>query len=57
MSALDSPFPVHELDSKLIPGCVRGPDAIEGVLSFPQRRNPDFTGTAPKDLPDYLPWR
>jgi enoyl-CoA hydratase/carnithine racemase len=57
MSGLDSPFPVHELDSKLIGGLAGNPDAVEGVLSFLQKRPPNFGMRIGKDLPDYLPWR
>lgn len=52
----DSPVPVHRLDSKLIFDAVRSPDAVEGVKSFFERRNPDFPGRVPADLPGYLPW-
>ncbi|MPZ84155.1 MAG: enoyl-CoA hydratase [Actinophytocola sp.] len=57
MAALDSPFPVQRLDSRLIAGCTTSPDAVEGVMSFLQRRDPNWTGTIAKDLPAYLPWR
>jgi enoyl-CoA hydratase/carnithine racemase len=56
MSPLDSPFPVQRLDSRLIAGCATSPDAVEGVLSFLQRREPQWSGTPSSDLPDYLPW-
>jgi enoyl-CoA hydratase/carnithine racemase len=56
MSPLDSPFPVQRLDSRLIAGCATSPDAIEGVLSFLQRRDPQWSGTPTDDMPDYLPW-
>jgi enoyl-CoA hydratase/carnithine racemase len=57
MSAYDSPEPAFRLDSQLIASCGASPDAVEGVLSFLQRRPPAFTGTVPADLPDFLPWR
>lgn len=56
MSPLESPFPAQRLDSRLIAGCAASPDAIEGVISFLQKRNPEWTGRVSKDLPDYLPW-
>ncbi|MGW4000251.1 enoyl-CoA hydratase-related protein [Amycolatopsis sp. NPDC004772] len=56
MASAESPFPVHELDSKLIGGLGANPDAVEGVLSFLQKRPPSFGMRVEKDLPDYLPW-
>jgi len=57
MSPLDSPFPVQRLDSRLIAGCATSQEAAEGILSFLQRRDPQWTGQVPGDLPPYLPWR
>ncbi|CAM3111070.1 enoyl-CoA hydratase-related protein [Saccharomonospora xinjiangensis] len=56
MSGVDSPGPVHELDSRLIASAHGNPDAVEGVLSFLQKRPPDFSGRVPDDLPGVLPW-
>jgi enoyl-CoA hydratase/carnithine racemase len=56
MSPLESPFPVQRLDSRLIAGAVDSPDAAEGILSFLQRRDPQWTGEVPDDLPPHLPW-
>jgi enoyl-CoA hydratase/carnithine racemase len=55
-SQLDSPFPVQRLDSRLIAGCATSQDTAEGILSFLQRRDPQWTGQVPDDLPGYLPW-
>jgi enoyl-CoA hydratase/carnithine racemase len=57
MAALDSPYHARDLDSQLIAGAAGNPDAVEGVMSFLQRRPPEFPGKVSKDLPDYLPWR
>lgn len=56
MGSLDSPLPVHRLDSQLIAGCETSADAQEGVLSFLERRPPKFPGRLSADLPDDLPW-
>lgn len=57
MSPLDSPFPVQRLDSRLIAGCAQSPDAVEGVVSFLQKRDPEWSEKVSEDLPTYLPWR
>lgn len=56
MASADSPFPVHELDSRLIGGLGANPDAVEGIMSFLQKRPPEFGMRVDKDLPGYLPW-
>ena len=32
------------------------PDAKEGVLSFLEKRLPNFPCAVSKDMPDYFPW-
>ena len=56
LSSLDSPEPSFALESKLIASCADNPDSLEGVVSFLQRRAPEWTGVISKDLPDFLPW-
>lgn len=56
MASADSPFPVHELDSRLIGGLGSNADAVEGVMSFLQKRPPSWSLRVDKDLPDHLPW-
>ncbi|MEV0332720.1 enoyl-CoA hydratase-related protein [Nocardia sp. NPDC050717] len=57
LSAFDSPYPAHALDSKLIGGLAGSADALEGVTAFLQRRRPDFPGRVPADIPAFVPWR
>ncbi|WP_405784970.1 enoyl-CoA hydratase-related protein [Streptomyces sp. NBC_01378] len=56
MAWADTPELVHRLDSRLVFDTVRGADAKEGVKSFFERREPDFPGRVPEDLPAFLPW-
>ncbi|MEU8417767.1 enoyl-CoA hydratase-related protein [Amycolatopsis japonica] len=56
MASAESPFPVHELDSRLIGGLGSSPDAVEGVVSFLQKRPPEFSMRVDTDQPPYLPW-
>lgn len=56
LSGMDSPYPAHELDSRLIGDLPRNRDAAEGVASFLEKRPPEFPDTVAEDLPAYLPW-
>ncbi|AIY01362.1 putative enoyl-CoA hydratase [Arthrobacter sp. PAMC 25486] len=56
LSGLDSPIPVHALDSKLIAGLPAHSDAVEGVTSFLEKRPPAFPLTVPEGIPQWLPW-
>ncbi|MCP3138629.1 enoyl-CoA hydratase-related protein [Pyxidicoccus xibeiensis] len=57
MSALPSPEPAFELDSQLIASLGQSEDAMEGVMSFLQKRPAKFPRTVSKDIPSFLPWR
>lgn len=56
MSGAETPFPAFELESKLIAGLPQHADAAEGVLSFFEKRAPEFPLEVGRDLPSYLPW-
>ncbi|MCP3098010.1 enoyl-CoA hydratase-related protein [Myxococcus sp. K15C18031901] len=57
MSALASPEAAFELDSQLIATLGQNVDAVEGVMSFLQKRPANFSRTLREDLPPFLPWR
>lgn len=51
-----SPEEAHLLESRLFYDLSRGRDAREGVESFLQKRQPDFTGNMDDDSPRAYPW-
>ncbi|WP_326719589.1 enoyl-CoA hydratase-related protein [Streptomyces sp. NBC_00243] len=56
VSALDSPAQAHQLETQLVSALTLSADAVEGVTSFLERRQPDFPGRIADGLPDFLPW-
>ena len=56
MLAADHPMEAHRIDSKGIYWMGQRPDAAEGVLSFLQKRAPEFTLKPSTDMPPYYPW-
>jgi len=56
MLGADHPMEAHKVDSKAIFGRGRMGDAKEGVNSFLEKRDPDFTDSPSKDIPDFYPW-
>ncbi|KAJ9493795.1 hypothetical protein H2202_010723 [Exophiala xenobiotica] len=52
----DSAEGAHLLDSRIIHGLFGSKDNVEGVESFMQKRQVNFTGQVPQDAPDGYPW-
>ncbi len=52
----DSPEGAHLLDSRIIHGLFGSKDNLEGVGSFLEKRQVNFTGQVPQDAPDWYPW-
>ncbi|KIW63630.1 hypothetical protein, variant [Phialophora macrospora] len=52
----DSAEGAHLLDSRIIHGLFGSKDNVEGVQSFLQKRQVNFTGQVPQDAPDGYPW-
>lgn len=56
MLGADHPMEAHKVDSKAVFGRGRQTDAKEGVMSFLEKRAPDFADKPSADLPDFYPW-
>lgn len=50
------PQSVHLIDSRCFHWCGRQQDAHEGILSFLEKRSPDFKLSPTRDMPDFYPW-
>lgn len=51
-----TPEEAHLLDSKLIFEMFAGPDKLEGVMSFLEKRKAEFKGTMKDNAPSAFPW-
>ena len=56
MLGASHPMEAHRVDSQAIDVLGRGADVREGVMSFLEKRAPEFPMACPADLPDFTPW-
>jgi enoyl-CoA hydratase/carnithine racemase len=52
----EDPQSVHLIDSRCFDWCGRQKDAFEGVMSFLEKRAPQFSLSPTEDMPDFYPW-
>ncbi|MEO0500353.1 MAG: crotonase/enoyl-CoA hydratase family protein [Pseudomonadota bacterium] len=56
MLGADHPMEAHKIDSRAIYSRGRQADAKEGVMSFLEKRAPDYPNRVGTDMPDFYPW-
>lgn len=56
MLGASDPMDAHRVDSQAIDTLGRGADVREGVVSFLEKRRPEFPLEVPGDLPSFFPW-
>ncbi|MBV7256878.1 crotonase/enoyl-CoA hydratase family protein [Pacificimonas sp. WHA3] len=56
MLGADHPMEAHRIDSRAIYARGRQADAKEGIMSFLEKRAPDYPNEVSGDMPDFYPW-
>jgi enoyl-CoA hydratase/carnithine racemase len=56
MLGADHPMEAHKVDSRAIFERGKQADAREGVVSFLEKRAPNYPNTVSKDMPAFVPW-
>jgi enoyl-CoA hydratase/carnithine racemase len=57
LSSSLSPDEAHEIDSQVIASRGISKDALEGVMSFLEKRDPNFSNKISSDMPSIYPWK
>lgn len=56
MLGADHPMEAHKIDSRGILALGQAADVREGIISFKERRAPNFTMKVSSDMPAFFPW-
>ena len=56
LSATGDPMEAHKIDSRGIYARGASADVKEGVVSFLEKRAPNFPDKVSRDMPPYFPW-
>ena len=56
LSSSSSPYDAHEIDSQVIQSRGSSDDAVEGVMSFLEKRKAHFPNKISADMPFVFPW-
>jgi enoyl-CoA hydratase/carnithine racemase len=56
MAGASHPMEAHRIESKIFHWIGQQPDAAEAIAAFLEKRQPDFSMSPEKDLPDFFPW-
>lgn len=56
LAATNDPMEAHKIDSRGIFARGRTGDSAEGVMSFLEKRAPEFPDKVSKDMPEFFPW-